>query len=94
VEQLRKKFENQYYKLVSLVKNEIDESKLEYFPFLENIGELLISNSQRDEIITTLRQSKVENKQEDFFSLFKQCNSCYNWYCENHLSSSNKCIYC
>jgi hypothetical protein len=94
VEQLRKKFENQYYKLVSLLKNEINESKLEFFPFLENIGELLISNSQRDEIISTLRQSKVENKQEDFFSLFKQCNSCYNWYCGNHMSSSNKCIYC
>ncbi len=94
VEEFRNKFENQFTKLVSLVKNEIDESKLEYFPFLENIEELLLNNSQRDEIIASLRQGKVENKQEDFFSLFKQCKSCNNWFCEDHLSSANKCIYC
>jgi hypothetical protein len=94
VEEFRNKFEKQLNKLVSLVKNEINESKLEYFPFLENIEELLLNNSQRDEIINTLRQSRVENNQEDFFSLFKQCKSCYNWFCEDHLSSSIKCIYC
>ncbi|MHA2328369.1 MAG: hypothetical protein ACXACR_07600 [Candidatus Hodarchaeales archaeon] len=64
--------------------------------FLENLDELLISNSQIDEMISKLRKSKFKRDKAnyDYYSLFSQCSSCNNWYCEQHMFSATKCKSC
>ncbi len=96
IEKYRKKIDTQILQLKLLLNNKNKESEFESLPFLENIEELLISNAQRDEIITNLRNCKINNDIKDFFTLFKQCTSCHHWFCEDkHISPiSNKCIYC
>ncbi|UCE12422.1 MAG: hypothetical protein JSV04_09515, partial [Candidatus Heimdallarchaeota archaeon] len=81
---------NRLYELVTETETgPIKES--EYYLFLENLDELLITNAQRDDAISVLRQSSDEN---DFYSLFVQCSSCHKWYCNNHMASTTKCKYC
>ena len=70
--------------------------ELEDYSYLEHLDELLITNTQKDEAINTLRRVKLgqELKEKDFYSLFSQCNSCNKWYCKDHMSTTNKCQYC
>ena len=96
IEQYREKYETQFQQLISLIDDKKERSEFEYFPFLENVEELLINNAQRDEIITSLRHCKLGKEIKDFFTFFKQCSSCYRWFCrDKHMSStSSKCTYC
>ncbi|MFX0087158.1 MAG: hypothetical protein ACFFAU_16025 [Candidatus Hodarchaeota archaeon] len=96
IEKYRKKIDTQILQLKLLLNSKNQESKFESLPFLENIEELLISNAQRDEMITNLRNCKINNDIKDFFTSFKQCTSCHHWFCEDkHISPiSNKCNYC
>jgi predicted regulator of Ras-like GTPase activity (Roadblock/LC7/MglB family) len=96
IEKNRKEIETQIHQLRSLLDDENEELEFEYYPYLKNIERLLITNAQRDEIITSLRNYKSNNVIKDFFNVFKQCNSCNRWFCgDKHISAiSNKCTYC
>ncbi len=96
IEQYHEKYENQFQQLISLIDDKKEDFEFEYFPFLQNIEELLISNTQRDEIIASLRYCKLGKDIKDFFTFFKQCSSCYRWFCDDkHMSStSSRCTYC
>lgn len=69
---------------------------LDNYLFIENLNELLITNTQRDDAINLLRRVIVGQniEEKDFYSLFTQCNSCNKWYCKEHMSTTNKCKYC
>ncbi|MFX1505433.1 MAG: hypothetical protein ACFFDC_04875 [Promethearchaeota archaeon] len=96
--ELGSSLENRFSRLSALIdetKMTID-SNFEAYSFIENLDELLITNTQKDDAINTLRRVKVGKSldEKDFYSLFAQCNSCNKWYCNEHMSTTNKCQYC
>ncbi|MFX0123563.1 MAG: hypothetical protein ACFFAE_07960 [Candidatus Hodarchaeota archaeon] len=96
--ELRSSLEDSYNKLSVLIYETEMPTNLELkdYSFIENLDELLITNTQKDDAINKLRRVKVgQNLEEkDFYSLFTQCNSCNKWYCNEHMSTTNKCQYC
>ena len=70
-------------------------SSLDSFAFLNELDKLIVSNSERDKMVSSLRQALDQsNNQVDYFSSFKQCNNCQKWYCSRHIRTNDLCIYC
>ncbi|UCG90278.1 MAG: hypothetical protein JSU57_00705 [Candidatus Heimdallarchaeota archaeon] len=98
VNKIKKSLENKINKLTILAQKTDTRITLviEDYLFIENLDELLITNTQRDNAINILRRSRVPQSTDkvDFYSLFEQCSSCNRWYCKTHMSTATKCIYC
>lgn len=98
VSKLRKNLANRLNKLTTLLRKA--EERIDFLPedflIIENMEELLITNTQRDNAINTLRKGifKRGTVKKDFYSLYTQCNSCNRWYCPNHMATTHKCKYC
>ncbi len=90
--------ENRLKNLIALIEEEEinKDFVLEDYLFIENLDELLITNTQRDNAVNKLRKARAGRgiDKEDFYSLFGQCNSCNRWYCKKHMVTTNKCQYC
>ena len=61
------------------------EYKLEFYPFLNDLDDLIISNNERERLISLLQGNALT----EFF----QCSTCNKWYCNKHIKD-NKCLYC
>ena len=61
------------------------EYKLEFYPFLNNLDDLIITNNERERLISLLQGNALT----EFF----QCSTCNKWYCNKHIKE-NKCLYC
>ena len=95
--ELGSSIEHRFNRLSTLIdETETTDLNLKSYSFIENLDELLISNTQKDDAINTLRRVKVGKTpdEKDFYSLFAQCTTCNKWYCNNHMSTTNKCQYC
>ena len=95
VNELGSALENQFNQLSVLIQE--TDLDLEDFSFIENLDGLLITNTQKEEAISSLRRVKrgQEPGEKDFYSLFSQCNSCNKWYCKDHMmATTNKCQDC
>ncbi|UCG03297.1 MAG: hypothetical protein JSW11_04755 [Candidatus Heimdallarchaeota archaeon] len=95
---LRSSIEDRLNRLSSLISDSEMTINLELadYLFIENLDDLLITNTQRDKAINILKRVKIEQnlEEKDFYSLFTQCNSCNKWYCTEHMSTTNKCQNC
>ncbi len=97
VTDLKNTLEEHLHDLVALAKEteRKENSEQEYYLFLDNLNDLIITNTQRDDAITILKQSTIDqNKQDDFYTHFVQCNSCNKWFCKDHMFTATKCRYC
>ncbi len=97
VTDLKNTLEEHLHELVALAKEteRKENSEQEYYLFLDNLDDLIITNTQRDEAITILKQSVIDqDKQDDFYTHFVQCNSCNKWFCKDHMFTATKCRYC
>ncbi len=85
-----------FMKLLSIARSEEENTSLDTFAFLNDLDNLIISNVQRDSIIADLRKKvyNQSNDQIDYYSFFKQCGKCQKWYCQKHIQSDDKCVYC
>jgi hypothetical protein len=96
--ELGSSIEHRFNRLSTLINESemIAELSLKSYSFIEHLDELLISNTQKDDAINTLRRVKVgkTRHERDFYSLFAQCTTCNKWYCNEHMSTTNKCHYC
>ncbi|MHA1513646.1 MAG: hypothetical protein ACTSRJ_06245, partial [Candidatus Hodarchaeales archaeon] len=85
-----------FTKLLSIASSEEENTSLDTFSFLNDLDNLIISNVQRDSIIADLRKKvyNQSNDQIDYYIFFKQCRKCQKWYCQKHIESDDKCVYC
>jgi len=85
-----------FSKLHSIAMSEEEDTSQDTFAFLNDLDSLIISNVQRDSIINDLRKKvyNQSNDQIDYYSFFKQCPKCQKWYCQKHIQSDDKCVYC
>ena len=68
---------------------------LDSLAYLNRLDDLIVTNTERDKCISNLKQSlDSSNNQTDFFSYFGQCAKCQKWFCQAHLKTDDKCIYC
>jgi hypothetical protein len=68
---------------------------IDSFTFLNKLDELIVSNAERDKMVSSLRQALDQsNNQVDYYSTFRQCNNCQKWYCPKHIRANDLCIYC
>ncbi|MHA2345161.1 MAG: hypothetical protein ACXACP_00440 [Candidatus Hodarchaeales archaeon] len=87
---------NGTYKGLKLISDSIEETPdPEDYNVLNELDKLIVSNTARDSAIQKLRTAfDKSNNQLDYYDNYKQCNTCQNWYCTNHLESEDKCLYC
>ncbi|MHA1972093.1 MAG: hypothetical protein ACTSW1_03800 [Candidatus Hodarchaeales archaeon] len=95
LKETKEQLQNIYSRLEAMAIEEEIEYKLEYYPFLNNIDDLIITNTARESMISNLQQKAISTDSKDinFFNYFKQCDICKHWYCNDHIKN-NKCIYC
>jgi hypothetical protein len=87
--------DNLFLKLKEITDSDQQISSLDSFAFLNELDELIISNYERDKMISLLRQALDQsNSQTDYYSIYHQCNSCQKWYCTSHIRANDLCIYC
>ncbi|WP_455464252.1 hypothetical protein [Candidatus Hodarchaeum mangrovi] len=68
------------------MSNEVEvEKEVEFYPFLNDLDDLIISNNERERLISLLQGNALT----EFF----QCSTCNKWYCNKHIKE-NKCLYC
>ncbi|MHA1213975.1 MAG: hypothetical protein ACTSR2_03550 [Candidatus Hodarchaeales archaeon] len=95
VQEVKDRLQNLYSRLETMADEEEIEYKLEYYPFVNSLDELIITNTIRENMISNLQQKSVHEAEKDinFFNYFTQCETCKRWYCNKHIKN-NKCIYC
>ncbi len=77
-----------YMRLQALAEDSETELKLEYYPFLDTLDDLLITNSNRDQAIAILQSD------QSYFDNFTQCEECKHWFCQKHMKTSSRCTNC
>lgn len=58
------------------------------------LNKLLISNDERDQIVSTLRFVNYKNTTCNIYDVLKYCKSCKKWYCLRHMKDDNVCVNC
>ncbi|MHA1975299.1 MAG: hypothetical protein ACW98I_00230 [Candidatus Hodarchaeales archaeon] len=84
-----------YSNLRKITDSDQQLSSIESFTFLNELDDLILSNAERDKMVSALRQALDQsNDQADYYSTFRQCNNCQKWYCSRHIRANDLCIYC